>query len=70
MVFHHVIKAFATETLASCSQEGPPGGPAVANLPSVRTGAVGLIPVQETESPHAAGQLSLHAKTAAPESRR
>lgn len=33
-VFHHVIKAFTTETLASCSQEGPPGGPAVANLPS------------------------------------
>lgn len=26
------------------------------------------VPVQETKSPHAAGQLSLHAKTAAPKS--
>lgn len=25
------------------------------------------VPVQETKSPHAAGQLSLHAKTARPE---
>ena len=31
-------------------------------------GAVGLIPVQETTGPHAAGQLSLHAETTAPES--
>lgn len=31
-------------------------------------GAVGLIPVQETTSPHAAGQLSLCAKTTAPKS--
>ena len=39
-----------------------PGGPVVKN-PPYNAGDVGLIPGQGTKTPHAVGQLSLHATT-------
>ena len=42
-----------------------PGGPVVKNLPP-NAGDMGLIPGQETNIPHAVGQVSPHATTAGP----